>query len=273
MWGFAFQIILLHPTASPDFVLSAIDTTFGCLQGFFLAIVFFSDPTMTYFLREKMAAWKHTYLDDFTEVYTYEDGHVEIVSKDKPTFKLAASVTQSSLVIHIDKVIQRESSSATILPIHLQPDTNLVLQSSDITLPPPALTSDHSIPSPTTEKKPEPYTIPISKVPMRQINTSSRICSRLSQTIQPRSPSLINNFDGNDHPEYTPNDSISSSRQSQTLADPDIPNAVFKPYKYPRFARLFHWILVTCSSRKSNSKGQSSSQQTNSLLVHPLEIR
>ncbi|KAI8889657.1 hypothetical protein K501DRAFT_315097 [Backusella circina FSU 941] len=260
--GFAFQIILLHPTASPDFVLSAIDTTLGCLQGFFLAIVFFSDPTMTSFIREKAASWKLNYLDEFTEVYTYEDGHVEIVSKGKQDFKLTTPDAHMSIV-HIDKEFRRESSTATILPIDLLPDTELTLQNSNITLPPPVLIANHNIPSPTAEKKPEPCTLPISKVPMRQINTQSRICSRLSQTIQPQSPSLFNNFDGNDHPQYTPS----------TLIDPDMPNMAFKPYKYPRFARLFHWVLVKFNNRNFKSQGQSTVEQTNALLVHPLQTR
>lgn len=56
-----------------------MDTIFTCLQGFFVAIVFFSDPAMSSYMTERWTFCKQKYIDDFSQVQRYSDGHVEIL--------------------------------------------------------------------------------------------------------------------------------------------------------------------------------------------------
>lgn len=56
VWGLIFQLLLNYSkiTYENNLPLSLLDIIFGCLQGFFVSIVFFSDPTMVDFIQTKV---------------------------------------------------------------------------------------------------------------------------------------------------------------------------------------------------------------------------
>lgn len=57
IWGLIAQLIIVTGS-TPSFSLSVVDNVFGCLQGFFVAIIFFTDPAMLAFIRQSFQSWK-----------------------------------------------------------------------------------------------------------------------------------------------------------------------------------------------------------------------
>lgn len=72
IWGFIAQLIIVSGS-TPSFTLSVIDNVFGCLQGFFVAIIFFSDPAMSEFILQGFQSWKRKKSVESTSKNIYRD--------------------------------------------------------------------------------------------------------------------------------------------------------------------------------------------------------
>ncbi|KAI8882647.1 hypothetical protein K501DRAFT_333888 [Backusella circina FSU 941] len=78
IFGFILQMVITTSTKSPGFGLAMLDIVFTCIEGFFVAIVFFTDPTVTAFLKERFHDFCNKYVYQYTLVHT---DHYEIIQK------------------------------------------------------------------------------------------------------------------------------------------------------------------------------------------------
>lgn len=89
-----------------------MSTIFTCLQGFFVALVFFSDPAMSHFITERWIFCKQKYIDDFSEVRRYSDGQVEIIRIKK---KLSDDTTARPDPVHFSPRVYYQHDKLTCI--------------------------------------------------------------------------------------------------------------------------------------------------------------
>lgn len=83
-------MILARPDIDPKYYLSLMSIIFTCIQGFFVALVFFSDPTMTKFISERWNCFKQKPVEERCS----SDGQIEVIQMTKP----AAAYTRGDSV-------------------------------------------------------------------------------------------------------------------------------------------------------------------------------
>ncbi|KAI8997701.1 hypothetical protein BDB01DRAFT_846323 [Pilobolus umbonatus] len=214
IWGFITQLKFVNKEMDvPEFSLSLIDTTFASLQGFFIALVFLSDPALMRMYEEKFKHLKQKYLEEFSHIHSYENGSIRIISIRKPD--------------RLQEVIVDKTTN--------QPRNSVASSEGSIQRPQPIRIANHSVPpfisSPTMydlENMFSPYYKVVS-TPMRRVSISSSIYSQMSHSM---------------HREDTPADDLPNSLSKNFIfRDPDQLNQVYIPYQYPRMANVFHFIL------------------------------
>jgi hypothetical protein len=72
------MILNPHSSHAAKYPISMIDAISKGLQGLFVAMVFFSDPAMTEFIKNQCISYKQKYVDDFSQV-KYTGGQVEVI--------------------------------------------------------------------------------------------------------------------------------------------------------------------------------------------------
>lgn len=82
IWGFIFQLLLNDSkiTYANTLPLSLLDIVFGSLQGLFVAIVFFSDPTMVDFVRIKFNSLKSKHFNNFGPIRKKRTGEDRLIT-------------------------------------------------------------------------------------------------------------------------------------------------------------------------------------------------
>lgn len=284
--GFIFQLILANPRANPDFALSAADTVLSSLQGFFLTIVFFSDPAVITFFRERWNGWKNKYLYEFQEIQKYGDGHIHI--DDREEIKFAGTPDFSDTIEPLPVIFQADgeprstSSSLTLptsplIPFHYPNQRGSLRRQSSITLPSPAKVNQNN--------NWEPHLIEhrnsdaCSTVPMRRVSVSPSVYTRMANRSSHHFHDNLNNNAHISDFDYTPQDLYSESNHSQSggyqqcFPDPNIPNKILVPYKHPHFAKCIHWLLVRFGVKKPDARLKERHLNNEySPPVHPLEI-
>jgi hypothetical protein len=202
-----------------------IDAISKGLQGFFVAMVFFSDPAMTEFIKNQCISCKQKYLDDFSQVKKYSDGQVEVIPPNTPSIIISSLITPPS-------------------PAFLAPESTL---EDDVTLDwDPKQNSKRFSESVDLGSR-------VSIVPMRRLSVSPSVYSRIYH-LQHHIPVQGDHYIT---PPVTPTDQSfveGSTRSSQSVTiDPNTDHRVLVPYKYPRFASVVHWTLLKCGFKPSMS--------------------
>jgi len=251
IWGFIFQIYLVNPhNGVPSFGFSLADAIFKCLQGFFVSIIFFSDPAMTHYISEQWGLCKEKYVNEFSQIREYSDGQMEILSLNNR---------------HQQKGVQSHSSSITIVP---SPSSSVACQkpSSVAYYKSPTMdATDNGFISIDWESKGKRSShdsnVPFSTIPMRRLSVPASVYSRIhhnetnqSSTVPPLSP-LSTSSTANEGLDLPPQ---RHSHQSSIIPDPSSNHRILVPYKYPRLASALHWCLVHCGIGKAQGDDDTS---------------
>lgn len=206
-----------------------IDAISKGLQGFFVAMVFFSDPAMTEFIKNQCLACKQKYLDDFSQVKKYSDGQIEAIPPKTSTLVAPHTIT-SFITPPLPAILASENTLKDDVTLDWDPRQN-------------------SKRFPGTEA----LGIRASIVPMRRLSVSPSVYSRI-YNLQQHMPIQENHYIT---PPITPTGQSfveGSRRSSQSVTiDTNIDHRVLVPYKYPRLAAVVHWTLLKCGFKPSSS--------------------
>lgn len=246
IWGFVFQLYLIHPhNGIPSFGFSLTDAIFKCLQGFFVSIIFFSDPAMTHYISEQWGLCKEKYVDEFSQIREYSDGQMEILSL-------------SNRHHHHQKGVPSQSSSITIMP---SPSSSVACHKPSSVAYNKSQTMDATDNGFTNidwgsrgRRSSRDSNAPFSTVPMRRLSVPVSVYTRIhhnetnqSSTAPPSSP-LSTSSTANEGLDTPPQ---RHSHQSNIIPDPHSNHRILVPYKYPRLASALHWCLVHCGIGKA----------------------
>lgn len=248
IWGFIFQLIIIKPDVTPKFAFSMLDVVFKYLQGFFVALVFFSDPAMSHFLTERWSFCKEKYVENFSQVRQYSDGQIEIVQVKKDNKRTSnASLTLVPASVK-DKPIAKPS------PLRLANNTTSSRSSSTLT----EVVYCHKV-----FRYRDEFTY-IEKDPDYNITniTSPEIAYIRPETLKESSAS---NSSNEEMLPTTPTSTVvePSCCPYQFISDPDTHRRILVPYKYPRVATAIHWILVKCGFKAKKLQEDT---------VHPIQF-
>lgn len=238
----------------PNFAFSLVDVIFKCLQGFFVAVIFFSDPAMTHYMSERWSLCKEKYIDEFSQIRKYSNGQLEIISlnnnsnRKKQYTRPSSSITIMSYPSH-----HMSSVISPPLPVHRNHTTQLIAddQSLDIDWINKGNHISHD-------------GVPFNVISMRRLSVPASVYTRvrLNDTTTFSLPTPLP--DSSLSSSITAVDSeIPSRKASQCIADPLSDHRILVPYKHPRLAFAFHWCLTRCGfkRRESDSRIISSSSQ------------
>ncbi|KAI8876609.1 hypothetical protein K501DRAFT_279250 [Backusella circina FSU 941] len=289
IFGFIFQLILANPRANPDFALSTADTALSSLQGFFLTIVFFSDPASIAFFRDCWNRWRNKYLYEFQEIQRYGDGHIRINDREEIEFTVTSDIADTLEplpdVFQADRHSRSTSSSLTLptssFNSYCYPNQRGSLhRHSSVTLPSPVNLNQNANwePYPIERKDSEISLI----IPMRRVSVSPSVYTRMSQHSSSQSNHYQGDSDNHTHIlnfDYTPQDLYSENNHSQAgeyqhyFPDPNLPNKILIPYKHPRFAKCVHWFMVNIGIKKPDTRLKESPLfHYSPAPIHPLDI-
>ncbi|KAI9308957.1 hypothetical protein BJ944DRAFT_259308 [Cunninghamella echinulata] len=73
IWGFVIQLMITIGETPPSFVISMFDTVFACLEGFFVAMVFYSDPALTEFVKSRIQHFHRIYVQEYRLIEVNQD--------------------------------------------------------------------------------------------------------------------------------------------------------------------------------------------------------
>ncbi|ORX57608.1 hypothetical protein DM01DRAFT_1230303 [Hesseltinella vesiculosa] len=73
IWGFVIQIFITLHEQQPSFGLSMLDTIFANLEGFCVAMVYFTDPAFTAFVHDRLSYWRRMYVEEYRLVEMHND--------------------------------------------------------------------------------------------------------------------------------------------------------------------------------------------------------
>lgn len=257
--GFIFQIYLINPhNGVPNFAFSLTEAIFKCLQGFFVAIIFFSDPAMTHYISEQWSLCKKIYIDEFSKIHKYSNGQLEVMSLDNKSNRKSKFTSHSSSITIMPSSSHHMPSVITPLtPVHRNWIAQLVTDNKSL-----------NIDWENMGKCISHDSVPFNTIPMRRLSVPASVYTQIHHndtTIVPLSAPL-------------PQSSLSSSstavdsetpshRASQCIADSQSDHCILVPYKHPRLASAFHWFLMHCGFKRKepNSSIISSSYQSHQL--------
>ncbi|ORZ13566.1 hypothetical protein BCR42DRAFT_66077 [Absidia repens] len=72
----------------PSFVMAMLDTVFACLEGFFVFMVFFTDPALTAFIDDRIQYWRKVYVEEYRLVEIRNDESTDQEKKDEKSHTL-----------------------------------------------------------------------------------------------------------------------------------------------------------------------------------------
>ncbi|KAL9540746.1 hypothetical protein MBANPS3_009513 [Mucor bainieri] len=260
IWGFIFQIYLINPhNGIPSFSFSLADAVFKCLQGFFVSVVFFSDPAMTHYISEQWGLCKEKYIDEFSQIRKYSDGQMEILFLDSKHHKKGANSHSSSITIMPSSSPSSSSSATCHKPsvAHCKGQTPTQLPTMDATTTDSEFINIDGESNKGSKRSSHDSTVPFSTVPMRRLSVPASVYSRIhrnetNQSAPPSSPLSTSStaFENLETP------SRRCSYQNNIISDPHSDHRILVPYKHPRLASAFHWFLVRCGIGKSKSENE-----------------
>ncbi|GAN09070.1 hypothetical protein MAM1_0241c08592 [Mucor ambiguus] len=262
IWGFIFQIHLVNPhNGVPSFSFSLANAIFKYLQGFFVSVVFFSDPAMTHYISEQWGLCKEKYVDEFSQIREYSDGQMEFLSLENKHHKKNGASQSSSIIIMPSSSSSTTCHTPSVACCQGQTTTQLSMD---------ATTTDSEFISidwdSRGKRSSHDNNVPFNTVPMRRLSVPASVYSRIHRNeahqsaISPPSSPLPKSsaaFDGPEIPSLQ-----RYSYQNNIIPDPHSDHRILIPYKYPRFASAFHWFLVRCGIGKSKPENEDSTSAT-----------
>ncbi|KAI8067084.1 hypothetical protein BC940DRAFT_56380 [Gongronella butleri] len=258
IWGFVIQLLITVNHQQPSFALSMVDTIFACLEGFFVALVYFTDPAFTAFVHDRLSFWRSKYVDEYRLV--------ELRAMDPKDGS------------------QAHPKSRTLFIMPMEKPSNVPVWDSAIIHSDPKSRDSHHQESIHRECRPmRRIRIPPSTLAQLAVNYNIRqlsYCTLPSVTEehlpqQPQSPQSPHRTHHHP-PQQHPQDSIAATSISSTTqlttppediddAEGNVVHEVFVPYRVAWWARMCHWLFsgyamkYLCTSSIGTSSGPISS--------------
>jgi hypothetical protein len=223
--------------AAPAFSLALADTVMSCLEGFFVAIIFFGDPVMTDLISTKFKAWKHKYVDEFSQVRKYGDGQVEIINNTQPANNRKSSNISSLFFANGLSLIAPPAT------VHISSSSSTLNGKNEFFATATTTDIENCIKSTINYST-------ATTMSMRRDSASPSVYSRLTH-LHPD----INHAAGGDGIISRPQSiyqsgtstavhSSSSSTVISCFANPESRDKIMITYKYPKLASAIHWCLI-----------------------------
>lgn len=220
---------------TPSYALAMLDIVFSCLEGVFVAGVFFTDPAITSFMSSTCAGWYEKYVEQYALVP--KDG----MNNNTTDMKLTPA---TSLTLTPSNSFQKVQSPSTATMFHQQSD-NEFLDIYNIN----RLTDVQYFKEQKANEKFE--CDKIKTIAMRRLYFETAHHNKERQHQRMRQLSAIN-FDitatppiamirHNDQQPHSTNTTTITTTTSSTV------KAIYVPYQYPFFATCFRYILICFS--------------------------
>ncbi|KAI7907801.1 uncharacterized protein BX663DRAFT_547475 [Cokeromyces recurvatus] len=262
IFGFILQMVIsTSSNITPSFSLTLLDTMFSSIQGFFVAVVFFTDPTITSFIKSSFKTCVQKYVIEYTLIpkstlIKDETNSQTINSKCIPMSPLSfySSIQSSStspLSIHFIQL-----SSTTALNVH---DNEYSSPHKPSPSPPPdnntSFSNRLSI-AWTSRKRKQQQQQYIKMIPMRRLNIiipnmkESIEHQRLKRILSTPPPAFIIRK--------------TETRNFMTTIHVNDSKTVYIPYRYPCIATFIHFFFVHCCRIRCYNNGLTKEGEKNS---------
>ncbi|KAI8078695.1 uncharacterized protein BX664DRAFT_369152 [Halteromyces radiatus] len=243
IWGFGIQMKITIIHKPPSFTLAMFDTIFACLDGFLVAIVFFTDPALTAFVNDRIQYWRRVYVEEYRLVEIRNDTSDTMERKKEKTQTLyimppldiphADLTNWDSAIIHTNPTSRYSSTSHNRVPMRR------------ICIPPSSLTQ---LSSRYNIRQLSLCTLPSSSDTLETVDNGDQPVSHFPMQQIPSTSSVTN---------------LTSDSQP-TESQRNVIHEVFIPYKSIWWARLCHRLfsqygfsLFSPSSSRSGPRSSS----------------
>lgn len=227
-------MIITATKSTPSYALAMLDIVFSCLEGVFVAGVFFTDPAITSFMSSTCAGWCEKYVEQYALVPKDYINNNIIDKKLMPARSLTLTPSNS---------FQKVRSPSTATMFHQQSDNNF-LDIYNMN----RLTDVQYFKEERTNEKFE--CDKMKTIAMRRLYFETAHHNKERQHQRMRQSSTIN-FDitasppiamirHNDHQPHSTNTTTITTTSSTA-------KAIYVPYRYPFFATCFRYILICFS--------------------------
>ncbi|KAI9483016.1 MAG: hypothetical protein EXX96DRAFT_556540 [Benjaminiella poitrasii] len=242
IFGFILQMIITTSENTPSFVLAMLDIVFSCIEGFFVAVVFFTDPAITSFIKSAYNSLVQKYVVEYTLV-PKPNGDINAIpthcKKTTSTFSLSPcpSIQSSSLPLTTDDFIRSPSSAAISsygrhLNVHATNQLFAGNQSEPVSMP-----IDTYYRHESTRKT--------KIIPMRRLE----ILAPSSMTSSERNRFLRKNkkaLQDETTLALPPALMIGNDEHVTSIANANNAKIVYIPYRYTFIATCIHYFLIYC---------------------------
>lgn len=228
IFGFILQIIITASDAKPGLGLVMLDVVFSDIEGFFVAIVFFTDPAVTSLIGESYRKHHQKYVAEYTLV--------AVSSNEKEILKASIDELPTSIASPPPVV------SPTTSPASLPPHTIIKKQPAASLTP-----NKHS------------KTIPVRRIDIKSPNSKSNRQYH-HQPISSISPAITRNNNPHHHLFFDTNISLVNNDAVETTSSPTL----LIPYKYPQFAKCIHFIMTCLFGAKKSQQSYNNSSNSSS---------
>lgn len=96
IFGFILQMLITATKKTPSYTLAMLDIVFSCLEGVFVAGVFFTDPAITSFMSETYAGWYEKYVEQYVVVPQQDDKKTAPLLSPCDSFRTMKSLTTAA---------------------------------------------------------------------------------------------------------------------------------------------------------------------------------
>ncbi|KAI8140807.1 hypothetical protein BJV82DRAFT_190854 [Fennellomyces sp. T-0311] len=227
IWGFVIQIMVAVNSNVP-YKLTMTSMVFSSAEGLLTSLVFFSEPVIVNYARQKMADIHRSYVDEFSVLEISDNGgrirrqggrHDSIASNQSVPSHCTNGTAYASNLFDKRNLVPR---SATV-----EKEYHSQIDLGDTTaLAPPLSTSSeertHSIDSSAETRS----------IPMRRVSVSSSVYSRIRDEYERR------------RSEESNISTLVNDESVGMVPSPDTPDEVFIPYRSPALATMAHWLIV-----------------------------
>ena len=230
IFGFSLQMFITATKSTPSYTLAMLDIIFSCLEGVFVAGVFFTDPAITSFMSLTYTGWHEKYVEQYVLVPKNNMNNSIVDRKLIPA---------SSLTLTPSNSCQTVQPPSTAMVFHQQPKNNF-LDIYNIN----RLSSVQSI---TEQDTDENFKCDKMKtVVMRRLHFESAHHNKKQQHQRMRKFTVID-FDIIAIPPIAAIRHNVQQPHPINTATSNTVKDIYVPYRYPFFATYFYNIL-TCFS-------------------------
>lgn len=128
IFGFILQLVITTQKYPPGYALSMLDVVFSNVGGFFVAVVFFTDPAITSVIKSAYDGWRKKYVDEYTLV---PKGDVEKFTKVTADHTAPCTRSHSHDSTSLSAYAQQEHKNETRCPIFIQSPSPALITQTD----------------------------------------------------------------------------------------------------------------------------------------------